>query len=232
MVQIIPGLSEDELSLAGADFLIESVLKTRKVKRDVVVALPGGSSVSGIYTELAERDYKWADVHFFMVDERMATLSSDDSNYKHVESLLFGELFERGLLPAGNVHPFMLDEDVPDLGVSEYNKELIRLGGLIDVVLLSAGSDGHVASLFPEHDSILDDGKGFIRVSDSPKPPSERVSASRKLLLQVKAAVLVFTGDGKEVAYNMFMDGHVDYFQCPAKVVSHVKDAYVLTDIV
>ena len=66
------------------------------------------------------------------------------------------------------------------------------LGGL-DVVLLGAGPDGHIASLFPDHPAGSAT-RAVIAVPDSPKPPPERLTLSLPVLQQVDCAVLVASG--------------------------------------
>jgi 6-phosphogluconolactonase len=70
-----------------------------------------------------------------------------------------------------------------------------RLGGL-DVALLGVGPDGHIASLFPDHPAL--DATGVcVAVTDSPKPPPQRLSLTLPVLEAVEHAVLVATGGAK-----------------------------------
>ncbi len=72
---------------------------------------------------------------------------------------------------------------------------LAQLGGL-DVVILGAGPDGHIASLFPGHPA-LDDPGVCVAVPDAPKPPPERLTLTLAVLEAVEHAVLVATGAAK-----------------------------------
>jgi 6-phosphogluconolactonase len=70
-----------------------------------------------------------------------------------------------------------------------------ELGGL-DVVLLGMGPDGHIASLFPGHPALRAEGI-VLAVSDSPKPPPERLTLSLPVLQDADLVVLVISGAEK-----------------------------------
>lgn len=221
MSSIIEVDNIDEFNKKAADILEESISKLLINQEKVVFGVPGGRSVAGIFNELGRRNIKWEKVHIFMVDERVVPINDTKSNFKLAKENFIGELMNSGLLPEKNVHPFIVGED--------YGAELKKNRGTYDIVLLSSGEDGHIAGLFPDHHSVKDNSDFFIVMNDSPKLPKDRVSASRKLLMKSKIAILLFFGKIKKKAYRKFMDKNINVNSCPAKMVLGIKDSYVIT---
>ena len=62
--------------------------------------------------------------------------------------------------------------------------------------LLGVGGDGHIASLFPSHPALEATGL-CVAITDSPKPPPQRLSLSLPVLAAVSHAVLLARGSGK-----------------------------------
>mgnify|MGYP002648676115 CR=1 FL=1 len=60
-------------------------------------------------------------------------------------------------------------------GLAQTDLPAVTAGVLI-VVLLGVGPDGHVASLFPGHPAQLLDDALAVAVHDSPKPPPRRIT--------------------------------------------------------
>lgn len=199
--------------------------------RDAVLALVGGRSVGGIFAELANLPVEWARVHVFLADERLVPIDSDESNYKGIRADLVQPLVAAGKLPERNAHPLLVDDSRPDRGIAAYQAAFRAIGGRIDVAVLSAGEDGHTASLFPGHPSVRDASDGFILVGNAPKPPPDRMSASRKLLAGTSLGVIVFYGEGKRDALRRFDDPALGVVDCPSKVVGEMRAALVLTDL-
>lgn len=77
-----------------------------------------------------------------------------------------------------------------------YAEAFEREVGRLDVVLLGAGPDGHIASLFPGHAALSATGV-CVAVDDSPKPPPQRLSLTLSVLQDVDHAFLVATGEAK-----------------------------------
>ncbi len=218
--------STEELNFQAAHILAEKLQETIARKGKALLALPGGRSVAGILHELVKEDLPWQNIHIFWVDERKVPLHDEESNYALAAPFLDG-LVKKKSLPKENIHPYDYRRSA-----GGYSQELAKHGGRFDVALLSAGEDGHIASLFPKHDSLESSlhaaSPRYIDVHDAPKLPAERVSASRKLIQSAGAVVLLFAGEGKKKAYEKFMDENVSEEECPAKMVKKVKEAYVL----
>lgn len=195
-----------------------------------VLGVVGGRSVAGIYAELADSDLPWPKIHIFLADERLVPLTSEDSNWQTVHPTLLAPLLESGRLPAENAHPFHWAPETTDQGIGAYADELRASGGRFDAVVLSAGEDGHTASLFPDHEAVRAHGQHFVHVREAPKPPADRVSASRELLEASGLAVLVFYGEEKADALARFRDDAIAIEACPAKLVSEAGRAWVYSD--
>lgn len=76
----------------------------------------------------------------------------------------------------------------------------------LDMLLLSMGEDGHVASLFPGH-SALDSNQLVAEVTDSPKPPALRVTHTLPFLNSSRHVLLMASGAEKAGALAAVLSG-------------------------
>ena len=196
----------------------EAIAQLNKDK--ITLAIPGGRSVKEIFKLFRTADLPWHKIHIFWVDDRMVDHASPDSNYKLAKESFLDELilFER--LPQDNIHPFNLD-------IESYNEEYTG----VDIIILGVGEDGHVGALYPNHYSIMNNEEAFFTMTDSPKPPPERMTSSRTMLEKAHTAIALFLGEAKQQALNNYLDESVSVEQCPAKLINKVKNHFVLTDI-
>jgi len=195
------------------------------------LAVPGGRSVAAIFRQMQLEPLDWNRVHLFVADERLVPVDHADSNFRLLREQLVDPLVQAGRLPPGNAHPFTFEPAEAERGARRYERELAEHGARFDVLLLSAGEDGHVGALFPGHHSIAAAHHGFIVMGDSPKPPPGRMSASRSLMQGAGAAVLLFVGEGKREAYARFNDAQCAVADCPARLVLATGDATIFTDL-
>jgi 6-phosphogluconolactonase len=98
-----------------------------------------------------------------------------------------------------------------------------------DVVLLGVGPDAHVASLFPGR-APEPPGATVIGVSDSPKPPPERLSLTMAALNQAAEVWLLASGAAKAEAVRAAF-GTVDEIAVPASAArGRVRTRWFLDD--
>lgn len=230
MLKIIKD-SQENLDRLAANFIVDSLKVAYEKRGFAVLAVPGGRSVAGIFMQLTRSSVDWSRVHLFLVDERLVPLESSESNFGLVKEQFIDLLKSTNCLLDKNLHPFIYQSGVVDLGLGEYEKELVAFGGRFDVILLSAGEDGHVGALYPHHPSIENPADFFISMNDSPKPPAERMSSSLRLLKRSGLAILLFYGQGKRDALANFNNNQLEVLACPAKLVNDLPQAYILTDL-
>jgi 6-phosphogluconolactonase len=226
-------LSESSHQAVGR---ITEVLRASDPHKPLVVGLCGGRSVGAILDALAQElrqaDQQLRDrLHFFVIDERMVPLTSEDSNYALLNDRFFRAMVAEGVLHSSQIHPFNPDTAHPEERCAEYLAELQECGGELTVVVLGMGEDAHVAGAFPHHRVLSIQSKGFVTFSDSPKPPSGRMTATLPLLRTAKLGVLLAIGEGKRAAFNAFKDPTVALEACPAKVCTMMHEAIVVTDL-
>jgi 6-phosphogluconolactonase len=77
---------------------------------------------------------------------------------------------------------------------------------VLDVALQGMGPDGHTASLFPGHPALRAT-EPVVAVTDSPKPPPERVTFTRPVLGAARLVLLPVTGEGKREALDRLLTG-------------------------
>lgn len=232
MAKIISCKSKRELDMDAVKIIEDSVNRLLKTQKYAVLAIPGGRSIAGIF-KILESHHKlpWDKVHIFMADERLVPIDDEQSNFKLAWDSFIRNLIEHGTLPKENVHPFVMDNDSTDSGISNYEKELNRYGGRYDIIILGVGEDGHVGALYPGHHSVNDDSEFFITMYDSPKPPKDRMSLSRNLVFKADTAIALFYGEGKKSAFTKFRDKNLGFEACPVKLINEIKNSYVITDL-
>ncbi len=193
---------------AAAD--IARHLERVRTERGVAhLALSGGSTPRRTYELLADEPVDWSGVRVWFADERCVGPDDPESNYRlAAETLLAG-----ASIPPQHIHR-MRGELGPEEGARQYALELSEHAPasageqvpLLDLVVLGIGPDGHVASLFPGA-ATLDAGEHALclGVSDSPKPPPERITLSLAVLRAAGRCMLLATGAGKSDAVNAML---------------------------
>jgi len=232
MTKIIKNSDVDNLNRQAVGIIIQAVAEKLKQQGSVVLGIPGGRSVLGIFSILAQTaELPWSKIQIFMVDDRLRPVTDPVSNFGQAKMAFIDSLVAQGRLPEANLHPFIFQPDLADFGRSNYEAELKRYGGKYDIILLGVGEDGHTAALFPGHHSIQDGAEFYLTFNDSPKPPAGRLTASKKLLLRADYAVALFLGESKKSAYVNFLNSDLSVSVCPVKLINQIKNSYLLTNL-
>lgn len=219
----------DALSLAAADLFVELMKKSVAARGRFTVAIPGGTSPVGIYTLLGSPRYNaipaWKATHVFWVDERMVPPNHPDSNFK----LAFDLFLSRVPIGEAQIHRIKGEAAVEE-AAQQYEKLLRSSFGAsnlpeFDLIILGAGTDGHVASLFPGSAALSEKTRLAIPIHLSP-PKLDRVSLSFPVLNYARQVLVLAVGSSKqEIVEGVFV--HDNTKQYPAGLI-HARDGGAL----
>jgi len=205
-----------------SSFLIQNAINEFCDKQNACrVMLTGGRSAERLYAA-------WCDlptfqvmrsVTFFFGDERCVPPGDPASNY----SQAMRTLFRRGI-PEGCSVNRIEAEDTDRDGLSFRYESL--LSSKIDVLLLSVGEDGHIASLFPGDDALFERSRKVVPVTGS-KEPRERITVTPVVIAQSSSIFVLANGEEKAAVFRRVLAAPHDYVALPACLV---KDAIWLLD--
>ena len=211
MVDVQIFSSKTELQTQIGNFI------ARKAKEAILdhgffsIAFSGGSVASIAPAGLLEQPdltslelEKWK---FYFCDERYVALSDPDSNYNAVKKNFLSKV--EGV-KSENV--FTID---PALSLEEAAKDYeaklkssLADGGRIDLLLVGMGPDGHICSLFPCHPLLGVTDRLVAVISDSPKPPPNRVTLTYTALNAARCAMFIVSGGGKSEVAQRVLEGN------------------------
>ena len=172
------------------------------------LAIPGGLALEVVARSRSLLGEEWGRIALTWVDERCVSFEDAESNQGAAARL---GLFRSPLGTTSGCDPakrLSLYEDGEQPARAVERVELgmrDQFSNALDVVLLGLGGDGHIASLFPSHSDSRD--AFVIHVGNSPKPPSDRISLTRRVLATARVVVLVAAGEGKRKALTRLVSG-------------------------
>jgi 6-phosphogluconolactonase len=217
--------SAEELASQVAAAIVAKLVAVQAEGRVPSITLTGGSIADAIYQQIAlleadEPSVDWMRVDFWWGDERYVPADSSDRNDRSAGL----DLLDVVVVDPARVHAMpAADEIHPDLEAAAASYDQLvrtREPGDFDLVLLGMGPDGHVASLFPGFPQLDVDDRIAVAVTDSPKPPPERISLTFTALNQAGEVWFLVAGSGKAeaVARALAPDGSVH--ETPARGIT------------
>ena len=176
---------------AIADAIASSIASDLKHEtRDIVIAVPGGSTPFPIFEELVKYDLDFSRLVVWPTDDRIVPEDHPASNTGKIRAI-----FE----PVGaRVKPLKEDAEIPDW---------------FDLVWLGMGADGHIASLFPNTDPKPLDPQLVRRLTPDPLPPEapfDRITLTIPALSRTMRMIFVIRGDEKRAVFEAADEGESD----------------------
>src|SRR5882672_10190858 len=140
------GADVDEAAAQAARLIANSLREAIAARGRASVAVSGGTTPWAMLRVLAGLKIQWELVDVFQVDERAVPRGDPDRNATHIESALI----RLAPVPKSRWHPIPVEEPDPAGAARRYERTLRDVAdGVLDVVHLGLGDDGHTASLVP-----------------------------------------------------------------------------------
>jgi 6-phosphogluconolactonase len=219
---------EPELYREAGAMLATSIAEVCAKQGYCILGIVGGRSLPALMERLLEHAHLLhGKIHVFWLDERIGPEKTYIPILPYLEQLHKKNIDIRWY-PLQGLH-------IPAIEI-EARQTLQTLQNIagkhaFDIVILSAGEDGHIAALFPGHQTLLAVHPGYVIEEHAPKPPAHRITVTLPLLLSAGEAFLFITGD-KQEAYDAFLSSTLSTQQCPAKFVVQIPRCTVFTSLV
>ena len=181
--------------------ILAAIEKGLKLKSQFHLVLTGGTlgiQISeALVNEFNADANAFKGLHIWWSDERFVTADSVERNafafHGNVKNLNI------------NVHEGLASDQAKNVhdAASDYALALENVD--FDLNVLGLGPDGHVASLFPGMTDIDDQGR-VIAITDSPKPPAERISFTMSTINSAEEVWIVAAGESKADAVTKIIE--------------------------
>ena len=220
-------LKEKEFDSFSAEFLYNTLKTLSENKKNISIALSGGSTPLPILSILKEYKLNWEYFNFFMVDERNVSISSSSSNYGNIKKVFFRDV-------NSSSHSMINDNYSIEECAINYEKLLcskIPLGKnnlpVFDLILLGIGDDGHTASLFPDTKG-LNESKKLVIKNSVPQLNTERITLTYPVILNASKIIILAKGAAKDKILKEIKMGKGDHYPIASIINSNVDTTCIL----
>lgn len=174
------------------------------------IALAGGSTPKQLYLTLAAEPYRsqidWRRVHVYFGDERVVPPDHAESNYRMASETLLS----RVPLPENQIHRIPTELATARDAARAYRQVLDKVPVAndqprFDLVLLGAGTDGHIASLFPGTAALNEDMAPVV-ADFVPALNAWRVTLTFPVLNAARHVMILATGAAKAPVLRAAID--------------------------
>ena len=202
---------------AVAARFVTRIVDAQAARGSASVVITGGTIVNDSLAAVAGSALRdtvdWSRLDLWWGDERFLPPGDPERNETQARSALLDSV----PLDPSRVHAIPALGGAyrrPEQAAEAYAEELARAARpedhgpvpTFDLVLLGMGPDGHVASLFPEHPALYEEG-AVAGVRGAPKPPPERVTLTLSSINAARQVWVVATGEGKAKAVRLALSG-------------------------
>jgi len=177
--------------------LFKGLLVKKEKNKRFSFAIPGGRSPVNLLRSLSKEKINWKKIDLFWVDERYVSRNSNYLNFNLAKKYLINKIE----INKENIFNINTNKKSSYESAKDYKKRL-RLyfkakRFCFDLILLGVGSDGHIASIFPNKKDLKNKDSVFTVLRDD----FERISLNLKTINASKKIVLWLNNKSKSLNY-------------------------------
>lgn len=166
------------------------------------VVVTGGGAGIKLLSRLVRAKLDWTKIHIFFGDERNVPVYDPDSNEGQARYALLNHVN----IPEAHIHGYRPGGMSLDDAASNYeNAILAHAPEGFDLHLMGMGPDGHINSLFPHASQLSVNDAFVVAVTDSPKPPAERLTLTYPAIGRAAQVWLLVSGSEKAEAVQALL---------------------------
>lgn len=211
-MQVFPDQQWAEMAAAVINKAVQDIAK---LKGSCSVMLTGGRGAEQIYRAWSNLLPQDLVLSFYFGDERCVSPTAIESNY----GLALRSLFKDGISVKHLVYRIHGESEDPVAEAVRYNSVLPVQ---IDILLVSMGEDGHIASVFPGDRSIHKNKAGVTLVS-GPKPPNPRITVTPAFITSAANVFCLVNGELKSATLARVFTGNDNVTDLPVKLVVEAR---------
>ncbi|MCC2593347.1 6-phosphogluconolactonase [Tessaracoccus sp. OS52] len=187
----------DEVADVVARRFLDSIVALQRAQGMVHVCLTGGNTANLMYERFAElapeSGLDSGLLQLWWSDERFIPATDPDRNSLQALTRLARTVD----IKSASTHMMPAADGRLDAHqcAAEYAAELGDTH--FDIALLGVGADGHIGSIFPNHQSFEATTKTVIGVTEAPKAPAERITLTIPALNRTDQLWFIVNGTGK-----------------------------------
>jgi 6-phosphogluconolactonase len=201
----------DNWAKFASDEIVSAINGVLSGQERCSLMLTGGKTAEALYNYWASSGVLPLDrIRFFFGDERCVPMWHPDSNYALVMTTLFGDGDSQGC------EVNRMDADNTEYEAASRSYERL-LPARIDILLLGMGTDGHVASLFPNSEALQSFDRTVVSVRGA-KPPFDRLTITPAVIANAGLVFLLATGSQKGEVLAEALKTPADYVSLPVRL--------------
>jgi 6-phosphogluconolactonase len=160
----------------------------------VRIALSGGSTPQPVYKALGRKKVDFAKVHFYVLDERYVPIEHADSNAGMIERTLFAS--------RSRPETFVYFDTTKDIRTCVDGFSSRMPDEDFDLMILGAGHDGHIASLFPNGEKRY--SSGYVAHTRTDRfAVKDRLTMTLTPIMNARNILLLLKGAAKQGVVEM-----------------------------